>query len=180
MLRLAVLSTVALAAGTTRGGQPAACALPPEQFFVNYYDTPTELMISWASAAAEAVVEFGTSPALGLTTSGNATRYTFHLNYTSPFIHHVELTGLHLGTTYFYRVGGPACGFSATFNVTTHPGVGVDVTPLRFAIIGDLGQTNNSNATLAHMEASPGGFAAVILWGGECQYSAKVVCPRAT
>lgn len=169
MLRLAGISAVFLAAGATRGGRPTACALPPEQFFVNYYDTPSQIMISWASSSPEATVEFGTSTALGLTTSGNATRYTFHLNYTSPYIHHVLLTGLQLGTPYFYRVGGPACGFSATFNVTTHPGVGTNVTPLRFAIIGDLGQTNNSNATLAHMEASPGGFAAVILWGGECQ-----------
>lgn len=137
-----------------------------EQFFVNFYDFPDELVVSWASGSSEATVEYGTTPSLGSTATGNSTRYTFHLNYTSPYIHHAVLSGLATKTTYFYRVGGADCGFSSVFSVTTHPGVGAGVVPLKFAIIGDLGQTNNSNATLAHIAASPDAFTGVIIWGG--------------
>jgi acid phosphatase type 7 len=146
----------------------AVCS-PPEQFFTNFFNSPDELMISWASESVEASVEYGPTVALGMVATGNATKYSFTntslKGYTSPYLHHVLLRNLSLETRYFYRVGGTVCGYSYVMNVTTHPGVGAGVVPLRFAMIGDLGQTNNSADTLQHMASRPGGFASIFLFG---------------
>jgi hypothetical protein len=96
-------------------------------------------MVSWASGSKEGTVEYGLTPALGMSVTANVTSYKFNFNYTSPFLHHGLLTNLSLATRYFYRVGGAVCGYSEVMNVTTHPGVGAAVFPLRFAMVGDLG-----------------------------------------
>lgn len=48
-------------------------------------------------------------------------------------------------------MGGPSSGWSQPFAFTSNPGVGADVTPYRFGVIGDLGQTDNSNSTIWHV-----------------------------
>lgn len=62
--------------------------------------------------------------------------------YTSGAIHSVELTGLTPSTTYQYRCAGDG----RTFNFSTPPNAGAR--SVRFGVVGDLGQTENSTETL--------------------------------
>lgn len=136
-------------------GSAAAAPCAPAQFWVNYAESPSSMRVSWATACASAsTVAYGTSPAaLTQTVTGPAgAQYTAPF-YTSPFIHHATVTGLQLGTTYYYQVGDQTSGLSAVMNFSSHPGTGAAM-PHTFAIIGDPGQTANSASTFAHVSAS--------------------------
>lgn len=88
---------------------------------------------------------------LDFSAKGKYTRYKFY-NYTSGYIHHCVLKNLEYDTKYFYEVGS---GYSnRKFWFTTPPKVGLDV-PYTFGIIGDLGQTYDSNKTLTHYQNNP-------------------------
>lgn len=50
------------------------------------------------------------------------------------------------------------------FNFSSHPGIGPNI-PLTFVTIGDLGQTNNSQSTLDHIQADIGDFTAILHFG---------------
>ncbi|KAJ4702028.1 Purple acid phosphatase [Melia azedarach] len=77
--------------------------------------------------------------------------YKFY-NYTSGYIHHCTINALEYDTKYYYEVGiGNA---TRQFWFTTPPTVGPDV-PYTFGVIGDLGQTYDSNRTLTHYELNP-------------------------
>eukprot|EP00755_Sulcionema_specki_P006444 Sspe_Gene.35491::Locus_17189_Transcript_1_1_Confidence_1.000_Length_2057::g.35491::m.35491 len=69
--------------------------------------------------------------------------------YTSQWIHHVTISPLKTSTRYYYKVGG-AAGWSSELSFTTLPAVGKE-TPLTLALIGDLGQTENSSMTVQHI-----------------------------
>ncbi|MCO5568475.1 hypothetical protein L7F22_022174 [Adiantum nelumboides] len=80
------------------------------------------------------------------------TTYTAY-NYTSGFIHHCTLDDLEYNTTYYYKLGeGNA---TREFSFTTPPECGPDI-PYTFGLIGDLGQTADSNATVEHYLQSKG------------------------
>ncbi|GJW77288.1 purple acid phosphatase 2-like protein [Tanacetum coccineum] len=82
---------------------------------------------------------------------GFVTTYTFY-DYSSGFIHHCNITDLEYDTKYYYELGlGLA---SRTFWFSTPPEVGPDV-PYTFGLIGDLGQSFDSNVTLTHYEMNP-------------------------
>ncbi|GMP37804.1 hypothetical protein CsSME_00009328 [Camellia sinensis var. sinensis] len=82
---------------------------------------------------------------------GTVGRYKFY-NYTSGHIHHCTIKNLEFDTKYYYEVG---IGHTArTFWFTTPPEVGPDV-PYTFGLIGDLGQSYDSNKTLTHYESNP-------------------------
>ena len=117
------------------------------------------MRISYATAcAAASLVSYGLTPACGSTATGAApTQYT-SLGYTSPYLHHVTLTGLGLNTLYYYTVGDATSGASTVRNFTSHPGVGAAVTasdgsPFVMALIGDAGQTDNTASTFNHIAA---------------------------
>ncbi|WOG84687.1 hypothetical protein DCAR_0103871 [Daucus carota subsp. sativus] len=79
------------------------------------------------------------------------TTYKFY-NYTSGYIHHCTINDLEPDTKYYYEVG---LGHSPrTFWFVTPPAVGPDV-PYTFGLIGDLGQSYDSNVTLTHYEQNP-------------------------
>ncbi len=135
-------------------GPGGACA--PSQFFVNYAESASQMRVSWATACkATAVVAFGTSPsALSQTATGAApTTYTFKGGYTSPYLYHVTLTGLAPATAYYYTVGDQTSGVSAVMNFTSSPGAAL-VPGFTIGIIGDLGQTANSQSTVDHIQAN--------------------------
>uniref|UniRef100_A0A7C9A4L0 Purple acid phosphatase n=1 Tax=Opuntia streptacantha TaxID=393608 RepID=A0A7C9A4L0_OPUST len=82
---------------------------------------------------------------------GKINKYKYY-NYTSGYIHHCTIKHLEYDTKYYYQVG---IGQSPrTFWFTTPPKVGPDV-PYTFGLIGDLGQSYDSNATLTHYEKNP-------------------------
>jgi len=95
-----------------------------------------------------------------------ATTYTFQSAYeskpyTSGYIHHVTVTDLKPETKYSYQCGDSTT-MSATFAFTTPPQVG-PTAPFRFGVMGDMGQTNNSAATMQHIIS--GGYSATLLVG---------------
>ncbi|KAM0953568.1 putative Acid phosphatase [Dioscorea sansibarensis] len=93
------------------------------------------------------------------------TTYKYY-NYTSGFIHHCTLNDLEYNTKYFYEIGSG--NSSRQFSFTTPPEVGPDV-PYTFGLIGDLGQTYDSNQTLEHYHSNPNGQA--VLFIGDLSYA---------
>ncbi|XP_019165535.1 PREDICTED: purple acid phosphatase 2 [Ipomoea nil] len=82
---------------------------------------------------------------------GNIRTYRY-FNYTSGYIHHCTIRNLEYNTKYYYEVG--IGNTTRTFWFTTPPEVGPDV-PYTFGLIGDLGQSFDSNRTLTHYERNP-------------------------
>ncbi|KAK2379641.1 hypothetical protein P8452_36051 [Trifolium repens] len=75
-----------------------------------------------------------------------------YFNYTSGFIHHATIRNLKYDTKYYYEVG--LGNTTRQFWFTTPPEIGPDV-PYTFGLIGDLGQSYDSNTTLSHYELNP-------------------------
>ncbi|KAL9322311.1 hypothetical protein ACSQ67_010364 [Phaseolus vulgaris] len=92
---------------------------------------------------------------------GNHVTYRF-FNYSSGFIHHCTLRDLEFNKKYYYEIG---IGHTIRqFWFMTPPEVHPDA-PYTFGLIGDLGQTFDSNTTLAHYESNPHKGQAVLFVG---------------
>ncbi|WOL08022.1 purple acid phosphatase 2 [Canna indica] len=126
------------------------------------------MIISWVTLdePGSSIVLYGTEKdMLDSHAEGRYNQYTFY-NYTSGYIHHCTIRRLKHDTKYYYSVG---IGLTArTFWFTTPPSVGPDV-PYTFGVIGDLGQTYDSNATLTHYESNP--EAQAMLFVGDLSYA---------
>jgi len=128
----------------------------PEQVQLSHGVDPSTISVSWLSNTAESSVYYGQAKSdLKEVTGAPGEKYSFiskykpEFNYTSEFIHHVQLSQLESNTRYFYKVG--SSGQVTSF--LTPPAVSRDA-KLVFAIMGDLGQTNNSNATIHQVISS--------------------------
>ncbi|XXG73063.1 hypothetical protein AAC387_Pa07g2043 [Persea americana] len=103
------------------------------------------MRISWITndKHVPSLVEYGKEP--GKYTSSTLGEHTSYLYffYKSGKIHHVKIGPLDPDTTYYYRCGGDAKEFSFKTPPTTFP--------IRFAVAGDLGQTEWTALTLAHI-----------------------------
>ncbi|XP_022132405.1 purple acid phosphatase 5 [Momordica charantia] len=93
------------------------------------------------------------------------TTYKYY-NYTSGFIHHATIDELEYDTKYFYELGSG--NTKRGFSFRTPPKPGPDV-PYTFGIIGDLGQTYDSNKTFEHYFTNPKGQA--VLFVGDLSYA---------
>ncbi|KDP41744.1 hypothetical protein JCGZ_26762 [Jatropha curcas] len=82
---------------------------------------------------------------------GKYNTYRFY-NYNSGYIHHCTIRNLEYNTKYYYLVG--LHNTTRQFWFTTPPAVGPDV-PYTFGLIGDLGQSFDSNRPLTHYERNP-------------------------
>ncbi|AQK89019.1 purple acid phosphatase [Zea mays] len=143
----------------------------PQQVHITLGDQEgTAMIVSWVTAnelGSSTVMYSEASPdpeKMELRAEGTHTRYDY-FNYTSGFIHHCTLTNLKHSTKYYY-----AMGFGHTvrsFCFTTPPMPGPDV-PFKFGLIGDLGQTFDSNTTLSHYEANGGD---AVLYVGDLSYA---------
>lgn len=75
----------------------------------------------------------------------SSTSYTV-LSYNSPSLYTATLGDLPTGNNqYFYSCGSSSLGYSPVQSFKTHPGLVDDVT---FFVLGDVGQTSNSENTL--------------------------------
>ncbi|XP_066363239.1 purple acid phosphatase 2-like [Miscanthus floridulus] len=143
----------------------------PQQVHITLGDEEgTSMIVSWVMAnelGSSTVMYSEASPdpeKMELWAEGTHTRYDY-FNYTSGFIHHCNLTNLKYSTKYYY-----AMGFGHTvrsFCFTTPPMPGPDV-PFKFGLIGDLGQTFDSNTTLSHYESNGGD---AVLYVGDLSYA---------
>ncbi|KAH7278586.1 hypothetical protein KP509_38G047600 [Ceratopteris richardii] len=95
---------------------------------------------------------------------GKFLQYKFY-NYTSGFIHHCVIKNLEYNTKYYYRLGEG--GSAREFWFWTPPSVNPDAA-YTFGIIGDLGQTFDSNKTLQHYMEGKG---QTVLFVGDLSYA---------
>ncbi|XP_010515742.1 PREDICTED: purple acid phosphatase 22-like [Camelina sativa] len=93
----------------------------------------------------ESVVEYGKQPGKYVGKAfGESTNYGY-LYYESGEIHHVKIGPLQSNTIYYYRCGGNGPEFSFKTPPSTFP--------VEFAIVGDLGQTEWTDATLSQIKS---------------------------
>nr|BAA92365.1 purple acid phosphatase [Landoltia punctata] len=141
----------------------------PQQVHITQGDHEgRSIIVSWItpSEKGSSTVFYGTSEnKLDQHAEGTVTMYKFY-TYTSGYIHHCVLTDLKYDRKYFYKVGEGSA--ARLFWFKTPPEVGPDV-PYTFGLIGDLGQTFDSNVTLTHYESNPGGQA--VLYVGDLSYA---------
>ncbi|KAG2631070.1 hypothetical protein PVAP13_3KG571100 [Panicum virgatum] len=140
----------------------------PQQVHITLGDQDgTAMIVSWVTPneLGNSTVMYGGAPdKLELRAEGVHTRYDY-FNYTSGFIHHCVLRNLKHSTKYYYAMG---FGHTVrTFWFTTPPKPGPDV-PYKFGLIGDLGQTFDSNITLSHYEQNGGD---AVLYVGDLSYA---------
>ncbi|KAL6876448.1 hypothetical protein ACP4OV_013020 [Aristida adscensionis] len=130
----------------------------------------TAMIVSWVTekSPGSTTVRYGNSRGtLDLVERSTYTRYTYNKTYTSGFIHQCTLGNLMHGTKYHYAIGYGKGQRVRRFSFTTPPKPGPDV-PFRFGIIGDLGQTSDSNTTLSHYDDNGG---AAVLYLGDLAYA---------
>mmetsp|Transcript_38212 Transcript_38212/g.50334 ORF Transcript_38212/g.50334 Transcript_38212/m.50334 type:complete len:505 (-) Transcript_38212:297-1811(-) len=123
------------------------------------YISSSEVWVSWVTEDdADSVVYFGDHPSnLNEIAYGETVRYSYRSfyygSYESGYLHHVLLTGLQPNTRYFYRVGNHGFTLTDVFDTfITPPPVG-DSSQISFAVIGDLGQTEDSQCTVEHVDS---------------------------
>nr|GMD39585.1 probable purple acid phosphatase 20 [Ipomoea batatas] len=106
------------------------------------------MRISWITedSGTPTTVEYGTSPGnYRFSVNGGTTNYTY-VQYKSGEIHDVVVGPLNPSTVYYYRCGGGA----AEYSFKTPP----PWFPIKFAVIGDLGQTKWTRTTLERIGKS--------------------------
>ena len=102
------------------------------------------------------------------------------VNYTSPVLNHATIAGLSPRETYFYQIvpvpdpqknsTAPVAAPSGIFKFTTPPAIG-DTAPMIFDVVGDLGQTNYSVDTMAHIIADAENATEFLLHVGDMSYA---------
>ncbi|KAK9290206.1 hypothetical protein L1049_008372 [Liquidambar formosana] len=103
------------------------------------------MRVSWITEdkSVRSMVEYGKRPGrYNAAATGENTSYHYFF-YSSGKIHHVKIGPLDPGTTYYYRCGG----LGPEFSFKTPP----STFPIEFAVVGDLGQTEWTASTLAHV-----------------------------
>ncbi|XP_051147063.1 purple acid phosphatase 2-like [Andrographis paniculata] len=127
----------------------------PQQVHITQGDhVGRAVIVSWVTvkeAGSNTVLYWPENSDQKNVTQGTLTKYKYY-NYTSGYIHHCTLKNLTYNTKYYYEVG--IGNTTRTFWFITPPPIGPDV-PYTFGLIGDLGQTFDSNATLTHYEHNP-------------------------
>ncbi|KAI5314098.1 Hypothetical predicted protein [Prunus dulcis] len=126
----------------------------PQQVHITQGDHKGKAMIvSWVTVdeKGSSKVLFWSEGQKKRMAEGKAKTYTYH-DYTSGYVHHCTIRNLEYNTKYYYVVG---IGHTERlFWFVTPPEVGPDVT-YTFGLMGDLGQTFDSNLTLTHYEENP-------------------------
>ncbi|MED6197225.1 putative purple acid phosphatase 20 [Stylosanthes scabra] len=108
-----------------------------------------KMRISWiTSSSNHAQVEYGPSPSANAFSSTGSTSSYRYLLYESGEIHDVVIGPLNPNTVYYYRLGDPPS--SKVYQLKTPP----SQFPIKFAIAGDLGQTDWTKSTLEHVAKS--------------------------
>ncbi|XP_019169259.1 PREDICTED: purple acid phosphatase 2-like [Ipomoea nil] len=140
----------------------------PQQVHITQGDhVGKAVIVSWVTMdepGSSAVSYWSENINYKLEATGKVSTYKFY-NYTSGYIHHCTIRNLEHNTKYYYEVGTGLT--TRTFWFVTPPQVGPDVSHT-FGIIGDLGQSFDSNKTLTHYEMNPIKGDAVLYVGDLC------------
>ncbi|KAI4298296.1 hypothetical protein L6164_031873 [Bauhinia variegata] len=126
----------------------------PQQVHITQGDLEGKaVIVSWVTEdePGSSKVRYWSEKSKKKVAEGKVVTYKY-FNYTSGFIHHCIVGNLEYNTKYYYEVG---IGHTIRkFWFVTPPEVGPDV-PYTFGLIGDLGQSFDSNKTLTHYEKNP-------------------------
>jgi len=138
MARLCLCFLIAVAESST-----------PEQVHLAHGVDPSSITVSWLSDTPESSVFYGTVNSQLKEVSGPIGETYSYVNkaktqYTSKYIHHVQLSQLAPNTKYNYKIGITS---DQVTSFTTPPAVSRDA-KIVFGVMGDLGQTIDSNATI--------------------------------
>ncbi|XP_043697691.1 purple acid phosphatase 22-like [Telopea speciosissima] len=117
----------------------------PQQVHVSLVGSD-HVRVSWITEDKKvpSLVEYGKIPGkYEASATGENESYSYFL-YKSGEIHHVKIGPLEPSTNYYYRCGGSGQEFSFKTPPPTFP--------IEFAIVGDLGQTEWTKSTLAHVD----------------------------
>ncbi|KAJ4827475.1 prolyl aminopeptidase [Turnera subulata] len=124
----------------------------PQQVHITQGDhVGKAVIVSWVTVdepGSNAVLYWSDNSKNKRRAEGHIKRYSYY-TYKSGYIHHCTLRRLEYNTKYYYEVG--LGNTTRQFSFMTPPAVGPDV-PYTFGVIGDLGQTFDSNKTLTHYE----------------------------
>ncbi|KAK8522140.1 hypothetical protein V6N13_115115 [Hibiscus sabdariffa] len=127
----------------------------PQQVHITQGDHDGEaVIVSWVTEdepGSSAVLYWSENSKQKKKAEGKFDTYKFY-NYTSGYIHHCTIRNLEYNTKYYYEVGLDHT--RRKFWFTTPPAVGPNI-PYTFGLIGDLGQSFDSNSTLTHYEQNP-------------------------
>ncbi|KAJ8555543.1 hypothetical protein K7X08_013039 [Anisodus acutangulus] len=127
----------------------------PQQVYITQGDHEGKgVIVSWTTPdepGSNAVLYWAENSNVKSSAEGFIVSYKYY-NYTSGYIHHCPIKDLEFDAKYYYEVG--IGNTTRQFWFVTPPKPGPDV-PYTFGLIGDLGQTYDSNSTLTHYELSP-------------------------
>ncbi|KAK9755643.1 hypothetical protein RND81_01G040500 [Saponaria officinalis] len=152
----------------------------PQQVHVSMVGS-NKMRISWITQKdTPSTVEYGTSPGVyEFSSEGSAFRYKF-VTYKSGLIHQAVIGPLNPNTIYYYRCSGDA---SREFNLKTTP----SQLPIKFVVVGDLGQTEWTTSTLDHISKSnydmlllPGDLSYADMWQPSWDSFGRMVEPVAS
>ncbi|KAJ9186516.1 hypothetical protein P3X46_002080 [Hevea brasiliensis] len=127
------------------------------------------VIVSWVTTdepGSDTVLYWSETSGVRLLAEGFHVRYKYY-NYTSGYIHHCTIKNLEFDTRYNYVVG--IGNTTRKFWFETPPKSGPDV-PYTFGLIGDLGQTYDSNRTLTSYESNPA-KGKTVLYVGDLSYA---------
>uniref|UniRef100_A0A0D6QXJ8 Purple acid phosphatase n=1 Tax=Araucaria cunninghamii TaxID=56994 RepID=A0A0D6QXJ8_ARACU len=140
----------------------------PQQVHITQGDLVGKaVIVSWItpSEPGSSTVLYGTQDKkYKYEANGTIIHYQFY-NYTSGYIHHCTLKNLKFDTKYFYKIG--MGNKTRKFSFSTPPRPGPDI-PYTFGLIGDLGQSFDSNKTFQHYLKSKG---QTVLYVGDLSYA---------
>ncbi|XP_050205393.1 purple acid phosphatase 5-like [Mercurialis annua] len=143
----------------------------PEQVHITQGDHDgRSVIVSWITPAQQEPHTVTFWPEGGkhkhVHTARASTKFYRYYDYTSGFIHHATLKHLEYNTKYIYEMGSRTT--RRRFSFVTPPEVGPDA-PYTFGVMGDLGQTYDSNSTLEHYISNKN--AQTMLFVGDLSYA---------
>ncbi|PIA28311.1 hypothetical protein AQUCO_07200160v1 [Aquilegia coerulea] len=122
-------------------------SISPQQVHISVVGQD-KMRITWITEdETPATVDYGTTQGSNEFSATGTTSSYRYLVYKSGQIHDVVIGPLKPNTVYFYRCGSDS---QRQFSFKTPP-AGF---PIKFAVVGDLGQTEWTNSTLQHIAAS--------------------------
>eukprot|EP01137_Pigoraptor_chileana_P011362 Opistho-2@62095 len=141
----------------------------PQQLHVSLGSDPSQIVVRWITTTnASSTLKVGTkSGNYGSVFQGTAPTTYSVSGYKSGFIHFAVATGLTPATTYYYVCGSDDGGYSAEHHFSTAPGSDV---PVVIGVIGDLGTTDHSNATVYGLMGDPAGLH-LVMHVGDLSYA---------
>ncbi|OIV92164.1 hypothetical protein TanjilG_27661 [Lupinus angustifolius] len=105
------------------------------------------MMITWITeSSTPPTIQYGTTPSANSFNNTGVTGSYDYITYKSGEIHYVIIGPLEPNTIYYYRLGDSPKGYS--FKTTPSQ------FPIKFAVAGDLGQTEWTKSTLEHINKS--------------------------